>query len=738
MKPLLQLLLIAIASVHLHAQSSRIDSLNRLIALAKTDTARINLLVKKVNLYSNHNLDTAIQLGRQVLAEAKKAKYYEGEISIWQGLIVNYCFKGEYASASEGLHYLEKFIRPDDSLKLSSVYANYGMLYGMQSKYDSSARFYEKAIGIQERRHDSTELSNNYSNIAISYQQQANYPMALKYQQQALRIAEARHNEVSQAYTLTNMGITYENYGDTAKAEQTYLKAGELAARLQLSNVELYVYTNLSSLYINEQRWQKGYDYAMKAVDVGNKFGDKGTQAASLSKAAVAKAHQRQFEEALVLGKRAVLLADSSGQPLNISQAYAAMGSILQMQEKYKEAIPFYERNFEALKGRDIYVQGNGVIYKELSDCYEKTGDYIKALASYRKSADIGDSVKNKDNIRKATEMSMNFEFEKKQEVQAAEKKKQDEISRAKQLALLIGLLAAFALAGVAFYGYSNKQKANALLVQQKQKIESTLDELKATQKQLIQSEKMASLGELTAGIAHEIQNPLNFVNNFAEVNAELVAEMTEAIKSNDSADILAIAGDIGQNSEKILHHGKRADAIVKGMLQHSRISSEQKEVTDINTLVEEYLRLSYHGMRAKDKSFNVKLDTSYDSALPKLKIVPQDVGRVLLNMLGNSFYAVHEKKKQLDGAYDPQVQIATSLQDGQVKIKISDNGTGIPPSVADKIFQPFFTTKPTGQGTGLGLSLSYDIIKAHNGTIHLDNREKEGAAFTVSLPVNG
>ncbi|HMG66849.1 MAG TPA: ATP-binding protein, partial [Chitinophagaceae bacterium] len=269
----------------------------------------------------------------------------------------------------------------------------------------------------------------------------------------------------------------------------------------------------------------------------------------------------------------------------------------------------------------------------------------------------------------------------------------------------------------------------------EKKRAEDALTELRATQKQLIQSEKMASLGELTAGIAHEIQNPLDFVNNFAELNNELLVEMRDEMTKGNHQDALDIAEDVKENLEKINFHGKRADAIVKGMLQHSRSSTGQKESTDINALTDEYIRLCYHGLRAKDKSFNASIKTDFNPAIEKINIVPQDIGRVILNLLTNAFYAVNEKKKLNIPGYEPTVSIITKKEGDRVLIIVKDNGNGIPPKVLDKIFQPFFTTKPTGQGTGLGLSISFDIIKTQGGELTVETKEGEGATFVIHLP---
>jgi signal transduction histidine kinase len=289
-------------------------------------------------------------------------------------------------------------------------------------------------------------------------------------------------------------------------------------------------------------------------------------------------------------------------------------------------------------------------------------------------------------------------------------------------------------------------------LTKQKEELEMTLKELQSTQKQLIQSEKMASLGELTAGIAHEIQNPLNFVNNFSEVSKEMLEELNaERIKPKAERDEQLeneILNDISQNLEKINHHGKRAGDIVKGMLEHSRSSTGVKEPTDINALADEYFRLSYHGLRAKDKDFNALLKTDFDESIGKINIIPQDIGRVLLNLYNNAFYAVNEQKSQnlisdakevtpfekVSPLYEPTVSVTTKKSGNSVVITVSDNGNGIPKKIVDKIFQPFFTTKPTGQGTGLGLSLSYDIVKAHGGEIKVETAEGKGTEFIIQL----
>jgi signal transduction histidine kinase len=290
------------------------------------------------------------------------------------------------------------------------------------------------------------------------------------------------------------------------------------------------------------------------------------------------------------------------------------------------------------------------------------------------------------------------------------------------------------------------KERTSEILAQ-KEQLESTVEELKATQNQLVQQEKLASLGELTAGIAHEIQNPLNFVNNFSELNIELISELKEALTSNDKAAaselIEEILVDITQNTEKINHHGKRAASIVKGMLQHSRTNTGQKEPTDINALADEFLRLSYHGLRAKDKTFNADFKAELDPNLPMIDAVPQDLGRVFLNLINNAFYACNERAKnnaqtQAAEPYKPNVTISTQNMNGTIVVTVKDNGSGISEENIEKIFQPFFTTKPTGKGTGLGLSLAYDIVtKGHGGNMEVESMVGEGTTFIVKLPIS-
>jgi signal transduction histidine kinase len=403
-------------------------------------------------------------------------------------------------------------------------------------------------------------------------------------------------------------------------------------------------------------------------------------------------------------------------------------------QNKPQEAIQLLQPEIQALRE----VTANISLIKELellAKAYAAAGMYKEGFATQTDLLEIKEKMAREvDNAK-----SLNFAIEKKMqdnENNIALLKTQDEAAKKTKYYLygILGLLGLFSVTlGVAIL---NKQRSNVRLTTINTEVIYTLEQLKQTQSQLIQSEKMASLGELTAGIAHEIQNPLNFVNNFSDVNKELLQELKEEADKGNIEDVKAIADDVIGNEEKINHHGKRADAIVKGMLQHSRKSSGQKELTDINALADEYLRLSYHGLRAKDKSFNAEIKTDLDESIGKINIIPQDIGRVLLNLFNNAFYAVNEQKTLNPVSYNPAIFVKTEKCDDKIYISVKDNGNGIPQKILDKIFQPFFTTKPTGEGTGLGLSLSYDIIKAHGGEIKVESKEGEGTEFIVQLPV--
>jgi signal transduction histidine kinase len=719
-----------------YAQVS-VDSLNMLIRKTKSDTGRINRLNDKTAALTEINLDSAAENGSNTIAEAIRAKYMLGEANARRLMGTILSFKGDYASAQKNLVLGEEiYTRLNDKAGLAKIYSGYGMMYGMQSRNDRSIAFYKKAIEVATNIKDDQLLNKAYQNIAISFQRQSNYSESLAYFQKALSYFESLNDVNSQSYIWLNMGLTYNLMDDNIRAEQSLRKAVRLAKKAGIKNVELYAYSNLAATYHKLQKFDQAYNYAMSAAALGRQTGDLGITAGSLSKAIMALADQNLLPEALKLGKESIAVADSSNQPYSKYQIYASIGNVLKRQGSYGDAIFYLNKAFKAIKETDIVDEATGESYSDLAESYEKIGSYRNAFKAYKTSSQIIDSLRSTRNIRRATEQNMNYEHQKKQQAQLALKQKQDEANKIR-LIILIAVLIVFSITAVVYRNaYRNKQKANALLTSQKREIESALSKLKTTQKQLVQAEKMASLGQLTAGIAHEIQNPLNFVNNFSEISAELAGELKEELKNGNREEAISIADDLEQNLNKIQHHGQRADSIVKGMLEHSRTHAGDRQVVNINTLAEEFLRLSYHGMRVKDQAFESEIVTNFTGEKVIVNGVQQDIGRVLLNLFNNAFYSVNQKLKDTPNNYKPKVEIKTENDGALAIIKIRDNGIGIPADIQDKIMQPFFTTKPTGEGTGLGLSLSYDIIvNGHSGTIDLNTAESEYTEFIITLP---
>jgi len=538
---------------------------------------------------------------------------------------------------------------------------------------------------------------------------------------------------------INNIGVIGQSY--LLKADRAEcLKYSGIALKEQLKAHSTYSFDalNIARMMLLNNELDSAAYYIKIAKEDSLDAGDNENVAALLQTEALYKIQSGVLDEADTLLKKCWQLINENNIAVNPSTGiidpdyYLAL--IRVKQSRFDEAITLLIQDIQRLKNNRLEILRD---YKLIAGFYKKTGNNEKAAEAYTTF------ITKQDSLLAEQDKYRSFSFETEQlmsakELSIAKLESQNKISSlSRNFSLGIAVLLLLIVAGI-YNRFQSKKKANLAL-------EKTLTDLKSTQSQLIQSEKMASLGELTAGIAHEIQNPLNFVNNFSEVNKELLVELKDEIKKGNIDEVNALADDVIANEEKINHHGKRADAIVKGMLQHSRSSSATKEPTDISKLTDEYLRLAYHGLRAKDKSFNATLKTDFDETIGNIKIIPQDIGRVILNLITNAFYAVDEKKKasiekssfeNLTSLYEPTVSVSTKKLDNKVEIKVADNGNGIPQKVLDKIFQPFFTTKPTGQGTGLGLSLSYDIIKAHGGELKVVTKEGEFAEFVITLPV--
>ncbi len=603
----------------------------------------------------------------------------------------------------------------------------------------------------------------------LSYAFLSSYPdTALQYAMEGLELAQKIKFRKGEAICLNALGNVYFHTGDNVKALQLYHDYLQIKEELNEQKNLAVAYFNIASVYTEEKDYPHALDYLFKAKQEDERYRDSAGILFDLYSLGSIYLRMQKPDSALHHLQQSYLLAREMDDRNMLGAIYNNFGEVHLFKNNYALADKYYKLSIPysaAIKDNEVLTsnyfglarifQKKGItdsavyygrkalfIAKEapflrqvletssfLADLFSSSKKYDSAFTYQQLSMRTKDSLLNLEQVKKVQKLK----FEEQQRQQAMEASRLQYSSQVR-LVIVFFISVFFLLVAIGLWrNNKQKQKVNFQLKQQKEKLEITLAELKQTQAQLIHSEKMASLGQVTAGIAHEIQNPLNFVNNFSELNEELIEEMNHA---TDAAEMKAIAKDIQQNNEKIALHGKRAESIVKGMLQHSRISAGQKEPTDINALADEYLRLSYHGMRAKDKSFHAEIEQVFDETIGKINVVPQDIGRVLLNLYNNAFYAVAQKRKSAASNYQPTVSVYTSNRNGTIEVRIKDNGSGIPPKEINKIFQPFFTTKPTGQGTGLGLSLAYDIVKAHGGELNVETVEGEGAEFIMELPL--
>jgi len=579
---------------------------------------------------------------------------------------------------------------------------------------------------------------NMLTNIGEAFRTKGHYPKALQIKLEALHIAEQLNDPYLTSSCLNYLGALYINTGDYQKSLFNYFKAKLNEAYFK--DYKKFVLAQIGLCYFNLSMMDSAYYYAKQSYELDVIDQNHWTVPYYLMASIYAK--RGNYSKALDF-YRAGNQVVSVGA-LDILNGYKGMASTYKKMNRQDSAIYYAKKVVEEERGdRRLY---SAVLDASslLADIYKSNHSFDSAFKYQEIMLAAKDSLFSQENVKLIQDLTFDEQQRREQLEEARKKGRQEYASKIKFYSLLGGLAVLSLMAFILYRNNRQKQKINILLQTKNEEIEGqrnnlelTLNELTLTQGQLVQREKMASLGELTAGIAHEIQNPLNFVNNFSEVNKDLLAEMSDEIDKGNIGEAKLIAKSVIENQDKINHHGKRADAIVKGMLQHSRKSSGQKEPTDINALCDEYLRLAYHGFRAKDISFNVRLETDFDSSIQKINVVPQECGRAILNIINNAFYAISEKNKQLQQGYEPTVSVSTRKKNDLVEIKVRDNGSGIPQKVLDKIFQPFFTTKPTGQGTGLGLSLSYDIVKAHGGELNVESKEGEESKFTILLPIN-
>jgi signal transduction histidine kinase/Tfp pilus assembly protein PilF len=626
------------------------------------------------------------------------------------------------------------------------VFTNLGSYY-ISVDRDSANFYVGRALPIAVRlnlKFDEAFILNQRGTLLM---QQEKYSKSLEYYLKALNIAKdptiektiwvlspgqnptsARMLLLSDSYDLIGLLNAYAgNWTDNTKNQLKNYREAEKYAKAAGDREQIaYINFHMGIAYMNEGKLDSALTLIKKAISTFSALKNQSGLGRAMKYLGDTYEKMGNFDLAANTILQAIPLLKKTNDHLHLGLAYNSLSRVFTDSKKNdsalhyaKESLKIFEKRKDPAWKRDTY--------NLLISSFDKLGRTDSAMVYLKLSKSLSDSLSAEE--RKNLLSFLDVVVDEQAKLENLEKEKIQTNNKIRTYSMISGLII-LSLIGLILYR-NNKKEKKAKMV-----LEKTLKELKSTQGQLIQSEKMASLGELTAGIAHEIQNPLNFVNNFSEVNKELVDELQQELKAGKIDDAIEISNDIKANEEKINHHGKRADAIVKGMLQHSQKSSGQKEPTDINKLADEYLRLAYHGLRAKDKSFNATIKTAFDESLKNINVVPQDIGRVILNLITNAFYAVNEKKKSGIDQYEPTVSVSTKKAGNYILITVKDNGNGIPQKIVDKIFQPFFTTKPTGQGTGLGLSLSYDIIKAHGGEIKVESKEGEGCEFTITLPM--
>ncbi|CAN5439617.1 hypothetical protein BH10BAC2_BH10BAC2_39120 [soil metagenome] len=612
------------------------------------------------------------------------------------------------------------------------------LCYAYSNSIPDSAMFFAvKGLALSKKINFTRGEARVLHNQGRLYRILGDYSKGLEILFQAVQIAKDNNLKYEEADAMNLIGITYSLLQDFQLSINYFKKSAEiLAANKDLGEgaFEYNLNMNFSDAYRKSGQLDSALTYLQKAkskISTSKRADETSRYFYGLAAIQFKKGeHNSAFKNL----NKSISLAQTFNSHRFLANSYNLMADFFRELNQGDSSIYYAEKALSEAKivnFKESMIESS----KFLARQYESK-DIKQALYYHKVYDSINEDVFGSKKV-KALQTTLSNEHELQRQIEAERISVEN---RLKQYAFLASLGILLLIAFILYRNNKKQKKANKQLQEQTDKVENTLSQLKTTQAQLIQKEKLASLGELTAGIAHEIQNPLNFVNNFSEVNTELIDELQgERSKAKDERDEKleeVLLNDIKENEKKISHHGKRAGDIVRGMLQHSKSGTGKKEPTDINALCDEYSRLAYHGLKAKDKDFNAEMQTDFDETIGKINIVPQDIGRVLLNLYNNAFYAVREKKKQQAENYEPTVSVSTKKINGKVEISVKDNGDGIPQKIVDKIFQPFFTTKPTGQGTGLGLSLSYDIItKQHNGNIKAESKENEGSAFIIQLP---
>ncbi|MGZ3821507.1 MAG: ATP-binding protein, partial [Mucilaginibacter sp.] len=637
-------------------------------------------------------------------------------------IVLSIAFFGSASAQKSDVDSLEKAYKKNkQDTTLVQLLDEKSITQYLQTNTDSGLLCARQGLAISRRIHYAYGEVRSLADIANYLNVMGDLPGALRVTFEALpkAIAIKETSVIGECYN--TLGLTYSTLKDLKKANDNYHKALAVALLAHAYQQVLVESNNLSRNFLDRNMLDSALWYTNKAYALSIERHLEKNLGFLIRNFGIVQFKKGNYARAIDFYNKSLAQQGTKNNHYLRSEDFRRSAEAYQKLNNLDSCIYLAKLAYEEAKldrNPDIVMSTTSL----LTDVFKSKNDYRQAYQYQQIMLNAKDSLFNQQKTMQVQNLTFSEE-QRQQEARAAEIAYQNKI----RFYSLTGVLIVLALiAFILFYANQKRKKANNLLHRQNEQIqtqhkalEKTLSELKTTQSQLVQSEKMASLGELTAGIAHEIQNPLNFVNNFSEVNMELIDEMQQEIDKGDFEEVKTIAGDIRDNQQKISQHGKRADFIVKGMLQHSRARTGEKQPTNLNVLADEFFKLSYHGLRAKDKSFNSEMVSHFDPDLPKVNVVQQDMGRVLLNMFNNAFYAVNKKAKSAGPDYKPEVSISTTAENGHVIIKVKDNGTGIPDAIKDKIMQPFFTTKPTGEGTGLGLSLTYDmVVKGHGGSI--------------------
>jgi two-component system NtrC family sensor kinase len=651
-----------------------------------------------------------------------KAKEDSNRLKTLASIAYSYAFYTEFYNADSALFYAQTALQLQQKLNASS-----------KNLSSNDSRFVFQLMNLQEV-------------VATLMHSLGNYPKSLELRLENLKLAEKTSDKIALLRAIATLTSDYNAmkdyqhvlaYGKIADSILHSLNPNEtryLSNRWDVNNIILNAFLNLhlpdsALVYAKQLTSIKGMPLEQAYIASTNQlladcYSAKGDNKTALKFYRLSLVHPNDYW----LTKTHFGMAKTFHNDGQLDSALFYAKKALLFYQTQKKTVQSWGEN------SDYFIAEISPI---IADLYKSNHQLDSAYKYLQLSVSLKDSLYNTDKIRQFQTLTFNESSRRQQLDQQSKEAKQDYNNKVRIYGLISIITGILIVTFLLYRNNQHKQKAYSLLQKQKKELETTLVELKNTQTQLVQSEKMASLGELTAGIAHEIQNPLNFVNNFSEINQELLTEINEEIDKGNFESVKTIIKDVTDNETKINHHGKRADAIVKGMLQHSRSSTGIKEPTNINALADEYLRLAYHGLRAKDKSFNAKMVTDFDPTIGNVHVIPQDAGRVILNLITNAFYAVNEKKMQGLEGYEPTVTISTKKDGNKLLISVKDNGSGIPEKVKEKIFQPFFTTKPTGEGTGLGLSMSYDIItKGHGGQLLVYSEPGKETEFKIILPI--